>query len=47
LTTGATNNDIARTLALSPRTVEHHVANALKKLDTTRNNVHEALDNRG
>ncbi|MFC9331990.1 LuxR C-terminal-related transcriptional regulator, partial [Kitasatospora sp. NPDC057015] len=39
LTTGATNNDIAQALAISPRTVEQHVANTLKKLHTTRNDI--------
>ncbi|MER6399536.1 AAA family ATPase [Kitasatospora sp. NPDC001603] len=36
LGTGATNKDIARALALSVRTAEHHVASVLRKLDTTR-----------
>ncbi|MET9618229.1 response regulator transcription factor [Kitasatospora indigofera] len=39
LATGATNNDIAQALAISPRTVEQHVANTLKKLHTTRDNL--------
>jgi DNA-binding NarL/FixJ family response regulator len=29
---GATNREIAKTLFLSPKTVERHVSNALKKL---------------
>ncbi len=29
---GATNREIARTLFLSPKTVEHHVSNVLKKV---------------
>ncbi|MFJ1709499.1 helix-turn-helix transcriptional regulator [Kitasatospora sp. NPDC088346] len=40
LTTGATNQDIARALSLSVRTVEHHVARTLKKLHTTRRDIH-------
>ncbi|WP_286158391.1 LuxR family transcriptional regulator [Streptomyces sp. CB03911] len=39
LATGATNNDIAQALAISPRTVEQHVANTLKKLRTTRDEI--------
>ncbi|MFC9331993.1 LuxR C-terminal-related transcriptional regulator, partial [Kitasatospora sp. NPDC057015] len=39
LTTGATNNDIAQALAISPRTVEQHVANTLRKLHTTRDDM--------
>ncbi|MBP0455706.1 AAA family ATPase [Kitasatospora sp. RG8] len=39
LATGATNKDIAQALALSPRTIEQHVANTLRKLHTTRDNV--------
>ncbi|WP_354644766.1 ATP-binding protein [Kitasatospora camelliae] len=44
LTTGATNQDIARTLSLSPRTVEHHVAKVLRKLGVTRDDVRRALE---
>ncbi|MFJ4189196.1 ATP-binding protein [Kitasatospora sp. NPDC089509] len=40
---GATNQDIARSLVLSQRTVEKHVAQVLRKLRTTRANVHKAL----
>ncbi|MFG2819998.1 ATP-binding protein [Kitasatospora sp. NPDC048365] len=47
LATGATNKDIARTLALSPRTVEHHVAGVLRKLGTTRDHVRDTLDTTG
>ncbi|MFF1874487.1 ATP-binding protein [Kitasatospora herbaricolor] len=43
LATGAGNQEIARTLGLSPRTVEHHVANTLKKLGVTRARVGEAI----
>ncbi|GAA1939115.1 ATP-binding protein [Kitasatospora viridis] len=39
LARNATNQEIADALFLSPRTVEQHVANALRKLDTTRKNV--------
>ncbi|MEU3050798.1 AAA family ATPase [Streptomyces sp. NPDC006984] len=35
IATGATNRDIAQSLFLSPRTVEHHVANILRKLGAT------------
>ncbi|MFG2824497.1 ATP-binding protein [Kitasatospora sp. NPDC048365] len=42
LATGATNQEIADTLVLSPRTVEHHVASVLKKLGTTRKAVAES-----
>ncbi|HTI20130.1 MAG TPA: AAA family ATPase [Kutzneria sp.] len=40
---GATNQDIAQTLFLSPRTVEKHVARVLTKLGTSRKDVHNAL----
>ncbi|MDQ0934215.1 helix-turn-helix transcriptional regulator [Streptomyces turgidiscabies] len=40
LTGGATNQDIARTLFLSPRTVEKHVARVLTKLGRSRKDVH-------
>ncbi|MFJ1709157.1 response regulator transcription factor [Kitasatospora sp. NPDC088346] len=40
LTTGASNQDIARALSLSVPTVEHHVARTLKKLHTTRHDLH-------
>ncbi|MER5639063.1 AAA family ATPase [Kitasatospora sp. NPDC002227] len=39
LARNATNQEIADALFLSPRTVEHHVANVLKKLGTTRKAV--------
>ena len=41
---GATNHEIAQALCLSPRTVELHVAHALRKLRTTRKNVGAALE---
>ncbi|MFF1870293.1 AAA family ATPase [Kitasatospora herbaricolor] len=43
LVTGATNQDIATALAISPRTAEHHVARVLKKLHTTRDRVKDTL----
>ncbi|WP_084725595.1 helix-turn-helix transcriptional regulator [Streptacidiphilus melanogenes] len=43
LATGATNQDIAEALFLSPRTIEQHVASVLKKLGTTRKSVARAL----
>ena len=43
LATGATNQDIARALALSTRTAEHHVADTLKKLGVTRDRVVDIL----
>ncbi|MFE2554869.1 helix-turn-helix transcriptional regulator [Streptomyces sp. NPDC059352] len=48
LATGATNKDIAQALSLSPRTVEQHVAGALRKLHTTRDDIpalSAAIDN--
>jgi DNA-binding CsgD family transcriptional regulator len=44
---GATNHEIATALCLSPRTVELHVAHALRKLGTTRKNVATALEAQG
>ncbi|MFE5911313.1 AAA family ATPase [Streptomyces wedmorensis] len=43
LAEGATNQAIADTLYLSPRTVENHVASVLRKLRTTRKAVAAAL----
>ncbi|MER5352284.1 AAA family ATPase [Kitasatospora sp. NPDC002551] len=43
LAQGAANQDIAQALFLSPRTVEHHVANVLHKLATSRAGTAEAL----
>ncbi|MFB9371032.1 ATP-binding protein [Kitasatospora albolonga] len=43
LATGATNQDIARALSLSPRTAEHHAAAVLRKLGVTRAEVRDAL----
>ncbi|MFJ5924467.1 AAA family ATPase [Kitasatospora sp. NPDC092948] len=40
---GISNQDIAQALFLSPRTVEHHVASALRKLGVGRKEVAEAL----
>ncbi|WP_259464977.1 LuxR family transcriptional regulator [Streptomyces sp. TLI_171] len=40
---GASNQDIAQALFLSPRTVEHHVASVLRKLGVGRKDVAEAL----
>ncbi|MGW1177010.1 ATP-binding protein [Kitasatospora sp. NPDC002543] len=40
---GAANQDIARALFLSTRTVEHHVAGALRKLGVGRAGLREAL----
>lgn len=42
---GATNQDIAQTLFLSPRTVEKHVARVLVKLRTGRKNIRSNLPN--
>lgn len=42
LADSATNQDIAHALALSPRTVERHVANVLRKLATTRRELQES-----
>jgi DNA-binding CsgD family transcriptional regulator len=44
LARGATNHEIAQALFLSPRTVELHVAHALKKLGTVRKGVSDALE---
>ncbi|MEV6976843.1 LuxR C-terminal-related transcriptional regulator, partial [Kitasatospora sp. NPDC093806] len=43
LAQGAGNQDIAQALFLSPRTVEHHVANVLHKLATSRAETGRAL----
>ncbi|MFB6891447.1 AAA family ATPase [Kitasatospora sp. NPDC056327] len=43
LAQGTANQDIAQALFLSPRTVEHHVANVLQKLGTTRAGTAQAL----
>ncbi|MDE1684714.1 ATP-binding protein [Streptomyces neyagawaensis] len=43
LADGATNQDIAQTLFLSPRTVEKHVARVLAKLRTGRKNIQSSL----
>ncbi|KUN29443.1 LuxR family transcriptional regulator [Streptomyces antibioticus] len=45
LADGATNQDIAQTLFLSPRTVEKHVARVLTKLGTERKGVQGGLPN--
>ncbi|MDJ0343442.1 helix-turn-helix transcriptional regulator [Streptomyces sp. H10-C2] len=45
LAAGATNRDIAQSLFLASRTVEHHVAKVLKKLGATRRGeVKDALE---
>ncbi|MFF2659140.1 AAA family ATPase [Kitasatospora sp. NPDC058032] len=43
LAQGTANQDIAQALFLSPRTVEHHVANVLHKLGTSRAGTAQAL----
>ncbi len=43
LAQGTGNQDIAQALFLSPRTVEHHVANVLHKLSTSRAGTAQAL----
>ncbi|MET7475938.1 AAA family ATPase [Streptomyces sp. NPDC005648] len=43
LADGATNQDIAQTLFLSPRTVEKHVARVLTKLGTGRKDIQGSL----
>ncbi|MFG2822496.1 AAA family ATPase [Kitasatospora sp. NPDC048365] len=40
---GASNQDVAQALFLSPRTVEHHVANVLRKLGVGRRDLRDAL----
>jgi DNA-binding CsgD family transcriptional regulator len=45
LADGATNQDIAQTLFLSPRTVEKHVARVLAKLRTRRKDIQGGLRN--
>ncbi|MFF0483222.1 ATP-binding protein [Streptomyces sp. NPDC004435] len=47
LARGAANQEIADVLVLSPRTVEHHVANVLRKLNTTRADVGAVLGDAG
>ncbi|WP_344337248.1 helix-turn-helix transcriptional regulator, partial [Kitasatospora putterlickiae] len=47
LAQGAANQDIAQALFLSPRTVEHHVANVLHKLGTSRAGTAQALARAG
>ncbi|MEU6800600.1 LuxR C-terminal-related transcriptional regulator [Streptomyces neyagawaensis] len=42
---GATKQDIAQTLCLSPRTVEKHVARVLTKLRTGQNDIQGSLPN--
>ncbi|KUM81250.1 ATP-binding protein [Streptomyces griseorubiginosus] len=44
---GATNQDIAQTLFLSPRTVEKHVARVLAKLRTERKDIQSRLPHAG
>ena len=43
LADGATNQEIAQTLFLSPRTVEKHVTRVLAKLHTCRKDIHSSL----
>ncbi|MFF7845859.1 ATP-binding protein [Streptomyces ossamyceticus] len=45
LADGATNQDIAQTLFLSPRTAEKHVARVLAKLRTGRKDIQNSLPN--
>ncbi|MFJ7041886.1 ATP-binding protein [Streptomyces sp. NPDC101112] len=45
LADGATNQDIAQALFLSPRTVEKHVARVLAKLRTGRKDIQSSLPN--
>ncbi|WP_035839813.1 ATP-binding protein [Kitasatospora azatica] len=47
LARGTTNREIAQALVLSPRTVEQHVAQVLRKLGVTRNKVKAALTKTG
>ncbi|AZP14917.1 LuxR family transcriptional regulator [Streptomyces aquilus] len=47
LADGATNQDIAQTLFLSPRTVEKHVARVRAKLRTGRKEIQGSLPNSG